>query len=58
VEIKNPKKPKRDRQKTEAQIKWWDEWKGGPLFQIETVDDVVRIVSSLIRIEYLAPDVL
>jgi len=43
VEIKNPSKPKSDRQKTKDQIKWWDSWRGGNLYQVETVEDVLKI---------------
>lgn len=43
IEIKNPDKPKADRQLNPTQVKWHDNWKG-QCDVAYTVDDALRIV--------------
>jgi hypothetical protein len=47
VEIKDGTKPPSARKKTPAQIKWWDEWRGGPVALVTDVDGALRFARLL-----------
>jgi hypothetical protein len=44
VEIKDGSKPPSARKKTDAQIKFWDEWTGGPLVLVTDVESALRML--------------
>ena len=46
IEVKNPNKPKADRQKTEAQRTFFSEWQGQVAI-VETIDQAIELVTKL-----------
>jgi hypothetical protein len=44
VEIKDGSKPPSARKKTDAQIKFWDEWTGGLLVLVTDVESALRML--------------
>jgi hypothetical protein len=48
VEIKTPAAGrKKDGGRTDDQIKWWDEWRGGPVALVTDVDSALRFARLL-----------
>lgn len=45
IEIKDPKKPKSDRQLTVAQLKFHNEWTG-PIYIVETIEQAIMAVTN------------
>lgn len=45
IEVKNPTKPKADRQLTPAEREWIDAW-GGPVHIIETAEQAIELVTQ------------
>lgn len=46
IEVKNPDKPRGDRQLTEGQRKFFAAWKG-QVCQVETVDEAIKVVTRI-----------
>jgi hypothetical protein len=44
MELKDGSKPPSARKKTDAQIKFWDEWTGGPLVLVTDVESALRML--------------
>lgn len=47
VEVKDGDKPQSKRTLTDAQVEFWDEWKGTPMAIVESEDDALRFARSL-----------
>jgi Holliday junction resolvase len=47
MEIKDGNKPPSARKLTDNEQKFFDEWKGGPLYKVESVDQALDILDSL-----------
>lgn len=47
LEIKDGSKPPSQRTKTGAQIKFWDEWKGVPMAQVNDIEGALRFYAML-----------
>lgn len=45
IEIKDPSKPKADRQLTPAQVKFHSEWRG-QIAVVETIDEAIKITRA------------
>jgi hypothetical protein len=48
VEVKTPQAGRsKNAGRTDAQIKWWDEWRGGPVALVTDVDGALRFARLL-----------
>jgi hypothetical protein len=47
MEIKDGNKPPSARKLTDNEQKFFDEWKGGPLYKVESVDQALDILDGL-----------
>ena len=47
MEIKDGRKPPSARKLTENEQKFFDEWKGGPLYKVESVEQALDILDGL-----------
>ena len=48
MEIRTPEaERKKDKGKTDDQIRWWDQWKGGPVALASDVDGALRFARML-----------
>jgi hypothetical protein len=51
LELKNGSLPPSRQKRTEDQIKWWDEWKGGPVAIAADIDGALRFARLLAFLE-------
>lgn len=51
LEVKDPTKPKADRQLSEDQVEWHRTWKGLPVHVVHSVDEAFKAIRAPVRLD-------